>query len=160
MDASRKLVGIVDEAIKLNKEIQAATKRLEELKARIKEAAEETGKKEFIGTLGRAQVVSVTSWSVKFSDLVTWLTKIKEAAEETGKREFIGTLGRAQVVSVTSWSVRFSDLVTWLTKHKKKDLLELFVSVKHGEVKSKLGEEVLAEIGEKIEKGKAVRFGL
>ena len=119
MDASRKLVGIVDEAIKLNKEIQAATKRLEELKARI-----------------------------------------KEAAEETGKKEFIGTLGRAQVVSVTSWSVKFSDLVTWLTKHKKKDLLELFVSVKHGEVKSKLGEEVLAEIGEKIEKGQSVRFGL
>ena len=75
---------------------------------------------------------------------------IKNECKATGQREFKGIEGIAKVTDTTTWTVPPISFLNYIKKLKGKNwesFFSLFVTVKHGEIKNKLGVDVLSSIG-------------
>ncbi len=75
---------------------------------------------------------------------------IKNECKNTGQREFKGVEGIAKVTDTTTWTVPPIAFLNYIKKLKGKNwesFFSLFINVKHGEIKNKLGVDVLSSIG-------------
>lgn len=74
----------------------------------------------------------------------------KEETKKTGQKEFRGVSGIISVSDTTSWTIPVIPFINYIKKMKGKgweSFFENFVTVKYGEVKSKLGTDILQSIG-------------
>lgn len=75
---------------------------------------------------------------------------IRTECKATGQKEFKGVEGIAKVSDTVQWSVQPITFLNYVKKLKGKNwetFFSHFVSVKHGEIKNKLGQDVLSSIG-------------
>ena len=75
---------------------------------------------------------------------------IKTECKSTGQREFKGISGIAKVADTTTWVVPPVTFLNYIKKLKGKHweaFFSHFITVKHGEIKNKLGMDVLSSIG-------------
>lgn len=74
----------------------------------------------------------------------------KEEAKKTGQRDFKGISGIINITDTISWTIPVIPFINYIKKMKGRGweaFFENFVTIKNGEVKSKLGTDVLSEVG-------------
>lgn len=77
-------------------------------------------------------------------------TIFKEETKKTGQKEFRGISGIISISDTVSWAIPVIPFMNYVKKLKGRGweaFFENFVTIKHGEVKSKLGTDILQEIG-------------